>query len=40
MSGRWLGFGKNFKINTGEWELTWVDDSTSRRVVRQYHNKV
>lgn len=39
MSGRWLGFGKNFKINTGEWELTWVDGSTSRRVMRQYHYK-
>ncbi len=39
MSGRWLGFGKNFKINGGEWELTWVDSSTSQRVMRQYHLK-
>jgi len=40
MSGRWLGFGKNFKINIGEWELTWADNSTSRRIMRQYHYKV
>lgn len=39
MSGRWLGFGKNFKVNTGEWELTWVDGGTSPRAIRQYHMK-
>jgi hypothetical protein len=37
MSGRWLGFGQNFKVNTGEWELTWLDGSTSQRVMRKYH---
>lgn len=37
MSGRWLGFGQNFKVNTGEWELTWVDGSTSQRAMRKYH---
>ncbi len=40
MSGRWVGYGKNFKVNSGEWELTWVDGSTSQRAVRQYHLKV
>lgn len=39
MSGRWLGFGKNFQVNTGEWELTWVDGSTSQRAIRQYRLK-
>jgi hypothetical protein len=39
MSGRWLGFGQNFKVNTGEWELTWVDGSTSQRAMRKYHLK-
>lgn len=39
MSGRWLGFGKNFKVNSGEWELTWVEGSTSQRAIRQYHMK-
>ncbi len=40
MSGRWVGYGKNFKVNSGEWELTWVDGSTSQRAMRQYHLKV
>lgn len=40
MSGKWLGFGKNFKVNTGEWELTWVDQATSPRALREYHLKV
>jgi hypothetical protein len=39
MSGKWLGFGTNFKVNTGEWELTWVDEATSPRVVREYYLK-
>jgi hypothetical protein len=39
MSGRWLGFGKNFKVNTGEWELSWIDSSASQRTIRQYHLK-
>ena len=39
MSGRWLGFGNNFKVNSGEWELAWVDGSTSPRAIRQYHLK-
>lgn len=40
MSGRWLGYGKNFKINTGEWELTWMEGSTSSTAVRKYQLKV
>jgi hypothetical protein len=39
MSGKWLGFGTNFKVNTGEWELTWVDKASSQRVLREYHLK-
>jgi hypothetical protein len=39
MSGKWLGFGKNFTVNSGEWELAWVDASTSKRVMREYHLK-
>ena len=37
MAGRWLGYGRNFKINSGEWELTWVDSSTSLSALRRYH---
>jgi hypothetical protein len=39
MSGKWLGFGKNFRINNGEWELTWVDGSTAKSTQRFYYNK-
>jgi len=39
MKGKWLGFGRDFKINTGEWELTLVDGSLSKRALRQYHLK-
>jgi hypothetical protein len=39
MNGRWLGFGKDFTVDTGEWELNWMDGSTSPRVMRQYHLK-
>jgi len=40
MSGMWVGFGKDFTINTGLWELTWQDDSASKRVQRSYHLRV
>jgi transcriptional regulator with XRE-family HTH domain len=36
MTGKWLGFGKRFRVNTGEWELTWVDGAPSRRAIRHY----
>jgi hypothetical protein len=39
MSGRWLGFGKNFRINTGEWELTWLEGSSTKSAQRRYHHK-
>lgn len=25
MRGKWLGLGKHFIVNAGEWELTWFD---------------
>jgi hypothetical protein len=40
MSGQWLGFGKDFKINSGAWELHWVDGSTSARATREYALKI
>jgi len=39
MTGKWLGFGKDFQVNTGEWEMTWVDAPTSPRALRAYHLK-
>ncbi|MET9067768.1 hypothetical protein [Streptosporangium sandarakinum] len=40
MNGKWVGFGKNFKVNSGEWGFTWVDGSLSARDLRQYHNRL
>lgn len=40
MTGKWVGFGKKFKINTGEWDLAWVEGSTSKTAQREYHLKV
>jgi hypothetical protein len=40
MRGKWAGFGRDFEVNTGNWELTWVDGSLSRRVLREYHYKL
>jgi hypothetical protein len=40
MSGRWLGFGRNFTVNTGEWTLTWEEGSTAKSVQRRYHERV
>ncbi|MGH3938421.1 MAG: hypothetical protein ACRDTG_07255 [Pseudonocardiaceae bacterium] len=40
MNGMWVGFGKNFTINTGRWELTWQDDGMSKRIRRSYHHKL
>jgi hypothetical protein len=39
MQGRWLGFGRDFQVNTGDWALTWVDGSLSRSTLRKYHFK-
>jgi hypothetical protein len=40
MRGKWLGFGRDFEVNTGDWELTWVDGSVSSRVLREYRYKL
>lgn len=40
MKGKWLGFGKDFRVNSGEWEFTWVDHASSHRTIREYHMKL
>ncbi|WP_084965903.1 hypothetical protein [Thermoactinospora rubra] len=40
LRGKWLGFGKDFQVNSGQWELAWVDGSLSARDLRRYHNKL
>jgi hypothetical protein len=39
MTGKWLGFGKNFGINTGDWQLTLESRITSAAELRKYHLK-
>lgn len=39
MTGKWVGFGKNFEVKTGPWELVWVNGSTSEAAQREYHLK-
>ena len=39
MTGKWLGFGKRFEINTGDWELTLETRSLSRRSISEYRLK-
>jgi hypothetical protein len=36
MTGKWIGFGKNFAINTGDWSLTLETRSTSASALRRY----
>ncbi len=36
MAGKWVGFGKDFDVNTGPWELIFKDASTSKETVERY----
>ncbi|MFG3403976.1 helix-turn-helix domain-containing protein [Streptomyces sp. NPDC048142] len=36
MAGKWVGFGKDFDVNTGPWELRLVDRSTSKATLEKY----
>jgi hypothetical protein len=40
MTGQWLGFDKESKINAGDWELTRVAGCTSQSTLREFHFKV
>jgi hypothetical protein len=40
MAGKWLGFSKDFKVNSGPWTLTRVEDSISKRAQQRYHFKL
>ncbi|WP_062213638.1 DNA-binding transcriptional regulator [Streptomyces sp. NBRC 109706] len=37
MSGKWIGFGKEFDVNTGPWDLIFQDASTSRATMRSFN---
>ena len=36
MTGKWVGFGKEFDINTGPWELVFQDASTTKATLASY----
>ncbi len=36
MSGKWVGFGKDFDVNTGPWELRKLDGSTAKASIERY----
>lgn len=40
MKGKWLGFGKDLTVDSGEWDLTWLDHASSHRTIREYHMKL
>jgi hypothetical protein len=37
LAGRWVGFGKDFDVETGPWEMTLQDSSTSKATLDQYN---
>lgn len=40
MSGKWIGFGKNFRINNGDWSFTLETRSTTPADLRVYSGKL
>jgi transcriptional regulator with XRE-family HTH domain len=36
MAGKWVGFGKDFDVNTGPWELRLLDRSTVKAALEKY----
>ncbi|MFF0184912.1 helix-turn-helix domain-containing protein [Streptomyces sp. NPDC005244] len=36
MAGKWVGFGKEFDVNTGPWELRFIDASTAKATLAAY----
>lgn len=40
MSGKWVGFGRDFDLNTGPWSLELVTSDTSPRAMQEYNRPV
>ncbi|OEU88093.1 DNA-binding protein [Streptomyces abyssalis] len=36
MAGKWVGFGKDFDVNTGPWELVFQEASTGQETLEKY----
>jgi hypothetical protein len=37
MRGKWVGFDRESNVNSDTWELTWVRNTESKKVMREYH---
>ncbi|MFI9245624.1 helix-turn-helix domain-containing protein [Streptomyces sp. NPDC053086] len=37
MAGKWVGFGREFDVNTGPWELRLMDASTAKATLDRYN---
>lgn len=40
MTGKWVGFGRNFDLNTGPWSLELVTAETSKEAMAEYNRPV
>jgi hypothetical protein len=40
MSGKWVGFGRDFDVNTGPWTLELVSADTGKEAMEQYNRPV
>lgn len=39
MAGKWVGFGKDFDVNTGPWELVFQTASTTKSALDEYNRR-
>ncbi len=39
MTGKWVGFGRDMDVNTGPWELVFLDASTNRATLAKYDRR-
>ncbi|MFB8215005.1 XRE family transcriptional regulator [Streptomyces anulatus] len=39
MTGKWVGFGKEFDVNTGPWQLVFQDASTNKSTLAAYNKR-
>jgi hypothetical protein len=39
MAGKWVGFDREFAINSDEWTLTWQEEGVTKGGRRAYHLK-
>lgn len=39
IAGKWVGFGKEMDVNTGPWELVFMDASTNKATLDEYNRR-